>query len=297
MMVMRDLLAPREAGPAPGSGRLSGRNAKRRPLRRKITVFDLPPARGPIERLDQSFDRLVLESGHDMIPMTVFLMLLSSGLFVGGCIWLYYDQPLSGIAGGLMGMLVPLVVLTVHRGRRMRAIREQLPHVIDMISRAVHAGESVDQAIDLVGKEAGGVIGQEFARCARELELGRSFSSSLQSLAARVRLVEIRILATTLIVQRQSGGNLAETLERMSAVIRDRLTAYRQMRAATGAGRAATILIAVVSPAAYLFMFAFQPEHVSVLYTETIGRLMLITALVLEIVGVLWVVSLVRHDH
>ena len=118
----------------------------------------------------------------------------------------------------------------------------------------------------------------------------------MKSLASRVRLVELRIFATTLGVYRRTGGSLADTLERMSGVIRDRLSAYRQMRAATGAGRASTLLIATICPIAYVIMFLWQPEHVRLLYEDPLGRTMLIVAVLLEIVGVLWAVALLRQE-
>jgi tight adherence protein B len=193
-------------------------------------------------------------------------------------------------------MSVGLSGMWIYRVRRMREIREQLPNVLDMLARAVRAGTSLDQAIKIVGSEAGGVLGREFTQCARQLEMGRSLPAVVKSLAMRVRLIEMRILSTTLSVQRQSGGNLADSLERMAGVIRDRLTARRRLRAATGAGRASTLLIATLGPLAYLVMFVWQPEHMSIMYQDPLGQLMLFTAISLEVVGILWVASLLRQE-
>jgi tight adherence protein B len=127
--------------------------------------------------------------------------------------------------------------------------------------------------------------------------MGRSFSAVMESLANRVRTVEMRILTTTLTVQRQTGGNLSETLERMSGVIRDRLNAARQMRASTGAGRASTLIIATISPLAYLFMFVFQRDYLEALYADPLGRILLGVALGLEVLGLLWVAMLLRQER
>jgi tight adherence protein B len=231
-----------------------------------------------------------------MSPYTGFLLVLTCGLLAGGSFFSYYEEVLGGIAATLIGMTVALVVLAVQRARRQTAILNQLPYVLDLLARAVRAGESVDQAIELLGSQAGGVLGAEFARCSRQLQMGRSLDTVVKSLAARVRLVELRILSTTLIVHRQTGGNLADTLERMSNVVRDRLTARRQMKATTGAARSSTVLIAVISPAAYIIMFLWQPEHVSVLYQDPLGMLLLAMAFTMEFVGIAWVLALMRQE-
>src|SRR6185503_15342735 len=97
--------------------------------------------------------------------------------------------------------------------------------------------------------------------------------------SARVRMIEIRIFTTTLIVQRQTGGHLSDTLERMASVIRDRLTAQRQLRAATGAGRMSTLIVAAVSPLAYVFVYFFRRSHLDLLFNDPVGRILLLAAL------------------
>jgi tight adherence protein B len=292
-LVLRDLYSPRRvtAGGAPG-GLTVGRGG----LRRQPTVFDEEQSRSVSGRLDQAFDRLILETGYELTPHVAFLGLLASGLLFGGMLWVYYDQMLVGICGTMIGMVVPLAVMSIHRRRRLRAIREQLPMVLDLLARAVRAGSSADGAIRLVGAEADGTLGREFHHCSRQIDLGRSLASVMQALAARIRVVELRILATTLSVQRQTGGNLAETLERMGTVIRDRLSAQRQMLAATAAGRASALLIATISPIAYAIMFFWQPDHMRILFEDPMGQLMLTAAIALELIGMLWVVALLRQE-
>ena len=291
MMFVRDLAIP---GNRSGRGPTLGSTSVT--LRRQRTVFDESPARSVTGRIDQAFDRLVLETGMGMLPITGFMMILACGLLIGGVFLIYYDYLLSGVVGMIIGMIIPIVVMFIKRGRRLQEVRKQLPYVLDLLARAVRAGESLDQGIALIGSEVDGVLGKEFAQCARQLEMGRSIESVMKSLAVRIRIVELRLFATTLSVHRQSGGNLAETLERMGQVVRDRLTAQRQLRASTGAGRASALLIATISPVAYLVMFIWQPEHVRVLYEDPLGLTMLTVAVVLEIVGVLWVAALLRHD-
>jgi tight adherence protein B len=291
-MVIRDLATP-------GSvlARRSITGGAIRGLRRPHTVFDEAPARSVTGRIDQAFDRLVLESGHQTSPVAFLLLLIASGLLVAGNLWLTFDNELAAIGGMLMGMVIPLVVISLHRARRLRKVREELPRVLDLWARAVRAGESLDQAVALVASESSGVLGKEFKQCSHQLEMGLAVPIVMKSLAARISVLELRMLATTLAVHRQTGGNLAETLERMSSVVRDRLNAYRQMRATTGAGRASAMLIATISPVAYVIMFLWQPDHFSILYEDPLGLTLLTLAFVLEVVGIFWVIGLLRSDR
>jgi len=292
-LVLRDVFAPRSSPPT----ETFGSSASGKSLRRIPNVFDEVPATSFTGRLDQAFDWLVLETGYDMTPTAAFLMLLACGILVGGSAFVYYDNPFPGIAGMTLGMVLPLLFLMFHRSRRMHEMHEQFPNVVDMFARAVRAGHSLEQAIDFVGTETRGSLGVEFSRCARQLEMGLSVSGMAQALARRVRLIEFRMLAATLMVHRQTGGNLPQALERMASVVRDRLNYYRQMRASTAAGRSSTILMAIISPLLYIIMFVWQPEHVKILLDNPAGQTMLMVAIGMEAVGLIWVASLLRSDY
>lgn len=275
---------------------IAGSVSSGRRLRRIPTVFDESPARSLSDKLDQGFNRLILESGTGLVPVTGFLLAVTCATLAGGAMLIYSNDVMIACGAGMLGLLVPLFVLSVRRGRRLNAIRDELPHILDTMGRATRAGQSIEQAIELLGAEAGGVLGEEFELCSRQLSMGRSFDRVMKSLSSRIRLVDIRILSTTLIVQRQSGGRLSDTLERMSGVVRDRLNAQRQMRASTGAGRASTMVIAAISPIAYAFVFFFHRTHLEVMYTDQIGRMLLLGALVLEMIGLCWVAYLLRTE-
>ena len=238
----------------------------------------------------------MLESGTELLPNTTFMMMLAGGLLLGGGLWLYADEPLFGVVGGLAGMAIPLITLIVLRGHRMRAVREQLPHVLDMLRVQRERDKAWNRRLRSIAEEAGGALGAEFRKCHQQLQMGRAFDRVLKSLSGRVRLIEIRIFTTTLVVQRQSGGHLSDTLERMSAVIRDRLTAQRQVRAATGAGRMSTLVISAVSPLAYVLVYVFQRQHLEIMFHDPIGRSLLLLAAVLEVVGLIWVFAIMKKE-
>ena len=275
----------------------SGRFSKRPRLRRIRTVFDQEPSASILGRIDQSFDRLVLENGSDFTPFSAFLLLIVCGLAIGGSIFVYSDQPLAGIAGMVGGMISVLLILHLRRKRRMRMIQEELPEMIDLLARSTHAGASLEQAIAIVGEETKGPLSSEFRRCARQLDMNMSVPAVMKSLSNRIQLVDLKILTSTLMLYRKTGGNLPANLERMADVIRDRINYRRQMKASTGAGRASAVLMTVVAPVAFVILLVVFPDHVSNLYTDPIGNILLLTAIVLEVIGILWVSALLRTEY
>lgn len=279
-----------------GAG-LGGVAIPARRLRRIPTVFDAPIDKSLSGRIDQGFERLVLESGSQFTSSAFFLLLMLCAIVAGGILGFLEDDPLMGVGGAMIGILLPLMYIAFQRMRRMRQIRNELPTVLDMLARTTRAGKSVDQALELVATEMSGPLGAEFRQCSRQLEMGRSFDGAIRSLAARVRLVEMQILATTLVVQRGSGGNLSETLDRMAAVVRERMVSYRQMMASTGAGRISTMIVASIGPLAYLLLLLVHRPHLQLMFDDPIGRLLLLLALVLEIVGLAWVFALLRSEE
>ena len=119
----------------------------------------------------------------------------------------------------------------------------------------------------------------------------------MRSLAYRVQVMEMRILATTLSVHRQAGGNLGETLDRMAHVVRERLTYRRQLRVATAAGRFSAALVSIAGVLLFCYMFVFQADYTHRLLSTPIGQSLLVLALVLEIVGLLWIWRLLRSEY
>jgi Flp pilus assembly protein TadB len=211
--------------------------------------------------------------------------------------WSWFDDAVSVCTGLLIGMGAFVGYLVYLRARRRAAMQEQLPDVMELLARAVRAGESLDQAIALAGETAGKPLGPEFRRCAAQLEMGLSVDAAMRGLARRAPLGEMRIFAATLMVQRQTGGKLPVTLERLGKVIRDRISYHRQFRAATGASRVSTILIAIAGPLVAAYLLVWQRTYILHFTESFAGQMLLLTALVLQAVGLLWIYRLLRTDY
>jgi Flp pilus assembly protein TadB len=162
---------------------------------------------------------------------------------------------------------------------------------------AAAAGLAAGSPIELVGATVTEPLGGEFRRCSRQLKLGLSLDSVMQQMVRRAPLTEVRIFATALVVQRRTGGNLPLTLERLGRVVRDRISYHRQFRASTGAGRVSAILIGAAGPLVAIYLMIWQREYIG-RFTETFtGQALLTTAIVLQVVGVIWIYLTLRSDY
>lgn len=283
-LLMRDIL-------------FGGKSQAKKSLRRTQTVYDRPVNNSFIGRIDQGFDRLIIESGSEMSPLTGFLVLVASTIVAGGGIAIYTNQPMYGIGGGILGLILPMFFFSYKRRARFLEIRQNLPTMIDILARATRTGQSIEQAIQLAAEESQGIIADELNKLNNSLKMGSSFDRAVKTFARRLPLVEIRILATTLMVQRQSGGHLSETLERMANVIRDRISIQNQIRATTGAGRLSTAVIAALAPAAFVIIMVVNPEHVEILLNDPTGKFLMVLGVVLEVLGLLWVLMLMKNEN
>ena len=266
-------------------------------VRRPKTVVDHLPAATSLGRFDQWFDRMIVESGFGFSPVTALLLVVLTGLIGAGLTFVMTSNPLPTVGAAAFVMILTLAWFQIRRSRRITEIQQQLPDVVDLLARAVHAGENLEQAIELVGQEVADPLAAEFRWCSQQLSLGRTVSATMHSLVGRVRLIDMRLLATVLAVHRKTGGNLAMTLERLSVVSRDRLNYHGQMRATTGSGRISARMIAAAGPMLFLFLFFTQPEHMQRFFEDPFGRVLFATGVLLEIIGLIWMARLTRLNY
>lgn len=253
--------------------------------------------RGLVGKVDRGFGWFVAQAGLEMAPETAFLVAVAVGLTLCGIVLLWRDNLLEAATAMLLGLLLVFGYYGYLRSRRRGEIREQLPDVMDLLARAVRAGESLDQAIHMVGETTSKPLGPEFRRCARQLDMGLSIDAAMQALTRRAPVTEIRILASALMVQRRTGGSLPLTLERLSAVIRDRLNYHRQFKASTGAGRISTILIGATGPLVAVYLIVWQYDYFQKFLDSFPGQVMFGTAVVLQLIGYIWIYQLLKSDY
>jgi tight adherence protein B len=252
---------------------------------------------GPLRSFDCWFERMVRETGLGMTATEAVLLLILCGAVLAGGMFIWNEQPLTAAVGMMLGMAAATVYLIVRRMRHIKLLQEQLPTALDMLARGLRAGQSLDEALELVGQRSPQPLAKEFRFCAHQLAMGLSMPAVMRSLVDRVRLFDVRIFTTTLAVHRQTGGNVAKVLERLASVIRDRLNYRRQLRATTGAGRLSAILIAMIGPLLFVYLFWFHPQYLQAMLDSSLGRTLLMVAILLEVTGLVWTARLLKPTY
>jgi tight adherence protein B len=249
-------------------------------------------AQGFGEKLDAQLEAagVSLRSG-EFVVATLGAGLL--GAVLGAAI---LQKPLLAGVIGLLGLLLPTIVLRMSLNRRSDKMREQLPDVLTIIASSLRAGHSFLQALDTVAREIPAPANVEFQRLVAEIRLGRPADDALEALADRVGSPDFRWAVLAVNIQREVGGNLAEILDNVSDTLRERAMLRRQIVVLTAEGRLSAWVLALLPFGIAIYMFAVNPEYISLLFTTQIGLFMLGVAGVLMVLGILWMRKIVDID-
>jgi len=237
-----------------------------------------------------TLETLIQQSGQTILPRTVLSIMAGLGVFAALLGLLRTESIVIGLLCGAFAASAPIVVLTLKRGQRMGRFERQLPDAIDMITRASRAGHALTASMQLVADEAPPPLGPEFARVVDEARMGSDLNEALDKLCRRIPLRDVRFLATVVKIQRMSGGNLAEMLDRLADVVRERFKLLAQAHALAAQQRWSAILIGI-SPVAFAVLFRLMNPHYFDPLLESPNATQLIAAGILfEIVGfvVIW---------
>ena len=191
--------------------------------------------------------------------------------------------PLAAIAAGSL----PMFWLLWRRKRRLKAFSTQLPDALEMMARALRAGQSLAFGFNAVASEMSAPIGKEFGRVFEEQNLGVAMDDSLRSMCERVPNLDLRFFVTAVILQRQTGGDLSEILDKIGALVRDRFRILGQVQALTGEGRLSGVVLMALPLVLFVVVYHMNPDYVSQLFTDRAGKKMLAIAVVMQILGAL----------
>ncbi|MBI1903307.1 MAG: type II secretion system F family protein [Planctomycetia bacterium] len=211
--------------------------------------------------------------------LTPFVMRLSPALIPVGALFL----------GAL-----PIVYLVFKRKRRLKMFATQLPDAMELVARALRAGHSLASGLSLVAEEMPDPIGREFGRAFEEQNLGIPLEETLKSMTERVPNMDLRFFCTAVILQRQTGGDLAEILDKIGSLVRERFKIWGQVQALTGEGRLSGIVLLALPPLLFLAVYYLNQEYIMLLFTDEMGRQMLMVAVGLQVLGALVIRKIVN---
>ncbi|HUG43097.1 MAG TPA: type II secretion system F family protein [Acidobacteriota bacterium] len=217
----------------------------------------------------------------------VNLLLIVLGLAVGGLVFgLLFGMPtlLALVTGAFLGA-IPFFWVAIMRRRRFNKFEELFPDAMDLLARAVRAGHAFTSGLDLIATEMPEPVATEFRIVYDQQNLGLPMKEALNNLTVRVPLSDVRVFVTSLQIQRESGGNLAEILDNLSTVVRERFKIYRQIRTYAAQGRLSMYVLMAMPPATAVLMYLSNPEYLRILFEERLGHFMLIGAVVSQLIG------------
>jgi tight adherence protein B len=206
----------------------------------------------------------------------------------------------SGLAGAalgtLLGLVAPMVFLRVAAGRRARKLERQLPDVLTLVASSLSTGFSLLQALDAVARDVAEPVAKELSRALAETRIGADVGESLDRMAERMDSDNLRWTSMAIAIQRQVGGNLAETLRTTAATLRDRESLHRHVRGLSAEGRLSAYILIAMPIGVFLYLLRVNPAYVSLLWTTLIGLLMLVAGTVSLAIGVLWMRHVVNVE-
>ena len=198
--------------------------------------------------------------------------------------------PGAPIAVAVAAGLLPVVMVSFKRRKRLNKFEEHFPEALDLLGRAVRAGHAFTTGLEMIGKETSEPIAGEFRKTFDEQNFGIPLRDALLNLTERVPLIDVRFFVTALLVQRETGGNLAEILDGLSRVIRERFRLYREVRVKTAQGKLTAGILIALPPFMMCLLGIINPAYMRVLFQDHRGLIALAIAAVSQCIGsaIIW---------
>jgi len=194
----------------------------------------------------------------------------------------------------LVGFIVPYSYASIRRNRRFEKFEELFPEAIDTLARAVRAGHAFTTALEMITNEVAEPVASEFRQLYEEQKFGMPVRDALMNLTERVPLVDVKFFVTAVMLQRETGGNLAEILDNLSYVIRERFKIQRQVRVYTAQGRLTMALLMGMPPIIVTVMMLLNPSFIRPLFSDPIGHTLLVLGITLQTIGYFVIRKIIR---
>ena len=222
------------------------------------------------------------------------LVLICLGAVLGN--W-WIAPGLLGWAPGLALGAIPYFFLVQKRKRRLRRFSELLPEAIDLMSRGLRAGQALSASVETISEESDEPLRSEFRRAADEQSYGLPFREAMANLGRRIPIPDLQFVVTAILVQKETGGNLAQILDKTSHVIRERVRVGGQMRVRTAQGRLTGWVLCALPFAMFIGMNLLHPGYGKDLFTDPLGQKMITYAGIMMLIGVLLIRKIVNVKY
>jgi tight adherence protein B len=219
-------------------------------------------------------------------------------ILISGCLWLgttfviglFTPMIPVGLLVGICVGMAPYGVVMYLRQKRLRAFEERFPEALDLLGRAVRAGHAFTTGLEMIAKESPDPIASEFRTTFEEQNFGLPLRDALLNMTERIPSIDVRFFVTALLIQKETGGNLAEILDSLARVIRDRFRIYREVRVRTAQGRLTAGILIALPVFMMIVLMVMNPTYIGVLFHDPKGVLALTVAGIMQVIGsmVIW---------
>lgn len=275
----------------------AGRHEARSVLREKY-LRDLGPIARWLESLPgmETLSLRIEQAGRSLPAYKLVTLALVIALAAAVLAWLMTSQWPAAVAAAAVGGTLPFARINRERSRRIARFEEQLPDAVDVMKRALRAGHPFNESLHLVAMEMEDPIAGEFSTTFSDINYGGDVRAALLGLLERIPSVALTAVVTSVLVQKQTGGNLTEILEQISKLIRQRFRFYRKVRTLSAEGRMSAWILAMVPIILFAVIWITTPGYLPTLLEEPLGRKLLMGAGVMMLIGVLWIRKVIRIE-
>jgi len=267
-------------------------------LLREKYLRQLAPWEQALENLPamQGLSQMIEQAGRSILAYRLVVIAAVLSVTAGITAFVLMNHVVITGLATMFGAALPFMKIMRDRSKRILLIEEQLPEAIDMMKRALRAGHPFSGALKLVSEEMPDPVGKEFKTTFADLNYGNDVRRAMLGMLQRIPSVPVMAFVTSILVQKETGGNLAEILEQISGVIRGRFRLERKIKTLSAEGRLSTWVLAMVPLVLFAVIWITTPDYLPTLLDDEVGQFLIGYGLVSAVIGAFWIRKIIRID-
>jgi len=277
---------------------LSGQGISQQSIVKERALDKLPPFIQKIETLPlmNALSVLLEQSGKGGFAYKYVFYNLLTTLLVCLLVWIFFHHLIATIAAAIFSLVVPIIWLKKQKTKYLDEFEEQLPEALEMMARTLRTGYPFIQSLKIIATEMDGAVSKEFGITFEELNYGREVNIAFALMIERVPSMSLSAMATAILIQRETGGNLSEVLLNISGVLRERFKLQRKVKTLSAEGIFSAWVLCSMPFFMFLMFNLIDPEHFDALYEHPGGYKLFYTIATLEVIAIFWIRKIITID-
>ncbi len=266
-------------------------------LRQKY-LTRLSPLEAWLEQLPfmATLTQMIEQAGHEYRAYRVLLTGLVMAAAAGMLAWLFFPYWWLALAAAFVAFWLPMLKIMRDRGKRFAKFEEGLPDALEAMCRALRAGHPFNETLRLVADEHKGPVAQEFGLTFADINYGNDVRRAMLGLLERMPSMTVMMLVTSILIHRETGGNLTEVLERLSSLIRGRFRFQRKVRTMSAEGRMSAWVLVAIPFVLAAAIIVTSPDYLTLLIKDPTGQMFVMGAFASMVVGIFWIRRIIRIE-